>query len=424
MKLTRKLVSFAAATVCAASFMCGGEALLTVGADETYGMLTYSTFDKDRDGTYDFAEIIDCDKSAVSVNIPAEIEGLPVLLIEYGAFKECTQLKSVSIPDSVIEIGESAFENCTSLENIIIPNSVTNIHRDVFRNCTSLESVTIPESVVSIARDVFSGTALVNNQTDIKYVDEWVVDCDKDVTSAEIKNGTKGIACSAFSQNTKLKSVKIPDSVELINASAFYRCESLESITIPDSVKEIGNLTFSGCKSLSSVRMSNSVKEIGYGTYSGTNLNSVIIPKSVKGIGSSAFSSCESLESVTLLNPDCEFWDSATAISNGYDQKGHYYNGTICGYENSTAEKYAADLGYKFLAISDYGVLGDADGDGKVSAKDASLIFSEFKRTYGGESGSFTAQQIERCDLSGDGKITALDASKVFTIYKENYRKG
>ncbi len=112
-------------------------------------------------------------------------------------------------------------------------------------------------------------------------------------------------------------------------------------------------------------------------------------------------------------------------IINGSDKNSKaYYKGAIYGYSDSTAHTYADKYNYIFLAINDYGVLGDVDGDEKVTAKDASLMFSEFKRIYNSEPSTFTEQQMKRCDFNGDGKITAIDVSNAFSIYKENYRRG
>ncbi len=74
-----------------------------------------------------------------------------------GAFKDCSGLLSVEIPDSVQEIGQGAFSECKSLTSIIIPNSVKEIGVVAFSGCTSLKSVTIPNSVKKIGGYAFLG---------------------------------------------------------------------------------------------------------------------------------------------------------------------------------------------------------------------------------------------------------------------------
>ena len=81
-------------------------------------------------------------------------------VIGEGAFKDCTSLESIDIPNSVTEIDGYAFGGCTSLESIDIPNSVTEIGEVAFEGCTSLKSIhSAIEKVdgVVIEGDAFNG---------------------------------------------------------------------------------------------------------------------------------------------------------------------------------------------------------------------------------------------------------------------------
>ena len=93
--------------------------------------------------------------SETKVVIPAEMEGLPVRAIR-GAFRDCTGLTSITIPNGVTAIGDGAFYGCTGLTSITIPNSVTAIGHGAFQGCTGLTSVTIPNSVKSIGSGAFA----------------------------------------------------------------------------------------------------------------------------------------------------------------------------------------------------------------------------------------------------------------------------
>ena len=89
---------------------------------------------------------------------------IPESVTEIGkyAFLGCTLLTSINIPDSVTEIGSSAFESCTSLSSINIPDSVTKIGYEAFKDCTSLTSINIPDSVTKIDRYAFNGCTSLN----------------------------------------------------------------------------------------------------------------------------------------------------------------------------------------------------------------------------------------------------------------------
>ncbi len=90
-----------------------------------------------------------------SLEIPSTYNSLPVTKIYYDAFRDCSSLTSITIPDSVTSIEYNAFSGCTSLTSITIPDSVTSIGNRAFRDCSSLTSITIPDSVTSIGIDAF-----------------------------------------------------------------------------------------------------------------------------------------------------------------------------------------------------------------------------------------------------------------------------
>ena len=91
------------------------------------------------------------------VTIPSRIDGKPVTVISYNAFRECTSITSVIIPNSVTNIYFQAFLYCSNITNVTLGNSVTRIDRLAFMDCSSLTNITIPKSVVHIEESVFSG---------------------------------------------------------------------------------------------------------------------------------------------------------------------------------------------------------------------------------------------------------------------------
>ncbi len=188
------------------------------------------------------------------------------------AFRFCSSLTSVTIPNSVTSIGSRAFYNCTGLTSIEIPNSVTSIGSEAFYKCTGLTSIEIPNSVTSIEGSAFSGC--------------------RGLTSVTIGNSVTSIGSEAFSYCSGLTSIEIPNSVTSIGYKAFYYCTGLTSVTIPNSVTSI---------EVSAFTIPNSVTSIGYQAFSGcSGLTSIEIPNSVTSIEGYAFNNCTGLTSVTI----------------------------------------------------------------------------------------------------------------------------
>lgn len=98
------------------------------------------------------------------VNIPGSLGGKYISDIGWGAFRDCKNLKSVNIPDSLILIGTYAFDECTGLENVTIPEGVTGIDSLAFNNCTSLKTIVIPDTVTFFGGGTFWGC------TNLEYV--------------------------------------------------------------------------------------------------------------------------------------------------------------------------------------------------------------------------------------------------------------
>ncbi len=247
---------------------------------------------------------------------------------------------SVNIPESVTynsrtysvtTIDNYAFRGCSSLTSITIPNSVTTIDYAAFYGCEGLTSVTIPNSVTSIGSDAF-----------------W--DC-SGLTSVTIGNSVTSIGSYAFYECSSLTSVTIGNSVTSIGDYAFYYCSGLTSVTIPNSVTSIGSNAFYGCGGLTSV----------YNThvfaYLNTNYEGIYeIPYGIKSISSGAFCDCSGLTSVIIPN-------SVTNIGRGAFYNTAWYNNQPDGivYAGKFAYKYKGTMPEGTSIVLEEGTLGIAD---------------------------------------------------------------
>ncbi len=238
---------------------------------------------------------------------------IPDSVTEIGgkAFYGCRSLKSVTIPDSVTSINDGAFWNCTSFTSITIPNSVTKIGRYVFAGCTSLTSITIGNGVTSIGDSGFSYCKSLTSITIPDSVTEIGIYAFKEcfsLTGVTIGNGVTSICEYAFDDCTSLTSITIPDNVTSIGDWAFRNCTSLTSATIGNGVTEIGEKAFYNCTLLTSVTIGNSVTNICEWAFEDcTSLTSITIPDSVTWISKYAFDDCTSLTEINVSSNNANY---------------------------------------------------------------------------------------------------------------------
>ena len=267
-----------------------------------------------------------------------------------GAKDACT---NCVIKDGTRIIADSVFYEHKNLLSVTIPNSVTNIGEHAFEGCVDLKDIMISAGIENIGRDAFSNTGYfredenwVENQL---YLGDYLLCVTDECKSCVIEDGTKIIANSAFTENANLTNVLIPDSVVAIGDGAFSACTGLKSVTIPNGVISVGNYAFGDCISLINITISGNVNKLGnyafsncedltrvkindhinilgdyafencislttiigldgvtrigdYTFFNCRNLKSITIPNSVTVIGDSAFDYCESLSSITILD--------------------------------------------------------------------------------------------------------------------------
>lgn len=258
-----------------------GEIVLTVPTEKT---VDTTSFVIPSQGSQGLAYTLNADGVSYSVTgigtctdtevvIPSTYEGLPVTGIGSSAFKNCSNLKSVTIPDCITIIGHSAFDKCSELISITIPDGITRIGDALFRDCSNLASITIPDGVTSIGGDAFR-------------------------------------SCS------NLTSITIPEGVTSIEGYAFDYCNNLTSIEIPDSVTSIGNYVFGACSSLATITIPIRVTSISKSLFIGcSSLTSVTIVGKVTNVGESAFYYCDKLTTI-YYNGTAEDWANVTIGSN------------------------------------------------------------------------------------------------------------
>lgn len=233
-----------------------------------------------------------------------------VTTIGERAFQSSSNLRGITIPETLKSIGNGAFMGCSSLESIDIPSGVTSIGESAFSGCTSLKSFSgalasddgrclidggkliafapagltefsVPSEVTSIGKAVFSGCYSLSSLT--------------------LPDGLTEIGPAAFRGCSSLTSIEIPAGVERIPTSAFEGCEILSEVNIPSSVKVIEQYAFMSCRSLQRIILPEGVETLGDDCFRmSTSLTIADLPSTVNRVGNNCFYDCLSLYSVTV----------------------------------------------------------------------------------------------------------------------------
>lgn len=264
------------------------------------------------------------------VVIPSKINGVTVTTIGTDAFLGLN-ITSVTIPDSVTEIGANAFAGCTNLTSVNYAGDWSNLTiqsgnpavEDAV-NAQLFDFAFTPDNTAVIVTKYNGIAADVTIPSRYKGKPVTAINNavfpNSAVTSVTIPDSVTSIPDAAFVNCSELTNISIPNSVTYIGLSAFSSCTSLKSITLPSSLSSISEALFFDCSQLTTIQIPDSVSSIqAYAFYTCRNLKTIRIPVSVTSIGDYAFDGCPSSMTVTYSGSKTQ-WD---AISKGS------YNGVL-----------------------------------------------------------------------------------------------
>lgn len=233
----------------------------------------------------DHAEVCGYEGSDASLEVPSEVDGLPVTVVQELLDADDRTVTRVTLPDTVTTIEANAFGNPDghgnkSLKSIDFGNNLQTIGYAAFCECESLSSATLPDSITSVGGMAFTGTDLktVHIPSSLQHLGKgafsalWSLEAfeqqgENPIASVrdgvlftadgstllaypgardgsyEIPGGTKGIGYGAFA-GTKLTSVTFPEGLTSIGNCAFLGCAQLASLDFPQSLESIGAWAF------------------------------------------------------------------------------------------------------------------------------------------------------------------------------------
>ncbi len=313
------------------------------------------------------AVILGVDLGISVCTIPSTINGYPVKRIQEYAFANNYELKSITIPESVVNVGYAAFWSCNNLTNVTFLGGSPYIDGFAFAYCSNLKSINMPSSISGFGDELFLGCSNLkyNVYNNAKYLGNnenpyvMLVESTNDsIRSCEIHPNTACINIDSFADCVNLTQITIPDSVQCIGVNAFKNCK-LESITTPlvkmvpyvntssdhwftmdhlginkeclkyatftSDYGQFSSPVFDGCSNLVRVVFSNNVDNMACiesrAFANCSNLASVNIPNSVTKIAKDAFEYC-GLRTITI--PDSvtyighsafQHWEALTDIT-------------------------------------------------------------------------------------------------------------
>lgn len=294
---------------------------------------------------------------------------------------------------AVTEIGWSAFRGCSSLTSITIPENVTNICDGAFLGCTSLKEVVFEDGFTVLSMGLnYEGEGLfydcplekVYLGRDLSYRSDRINGFSPFFGREKLKSITIGdcvteIGRYAFYDCCNLTSVTISKSVASIGERAFYDCSNLTSIIIPEGVTSIGSYAFYNCSSLTSFTIPEEVTLIGKVTFKGcSSLTSITIGKSVASIDQAALYECEALTSIYLMGgtPPSVGSDNFTGAS--------YADITVFVPQGTLAVYQAAEVWENFWDIQEHDIPVDSDIEIKKCAT-PTIIYGKGKLSIASE---------------------------------------
>lgn len=224
---------------------------------------------------------LDLTETTVAANPYEYVTGCHTEVNRIGekAFEGFAKLLEVKLPNSITYVGNSAFRDCNNLRSVTLYPGIVTIDGYAFSGCGSLTTIEIPESVAGINSFVFWGCG---NLMDVI-----------------MHEGLLTVGSSAFQNCNQLENLSFPSTTTNIGSAAFHGCFSLKHVDLPKSLQGIERNSFTNCRSLLSIAIPSHVKYIGDDAFSYcSQLEELRIPPMLETIGNRSFNGCNTLKDI------------------------------------------------------------------------------------------------------------------------------
>ena len=362
-----------------------------------------------------------------SVTVPTSLDGKPVIAIADEAFKGNTELTTVTVKSGVRDIGASAFEDCTALSKITLPDTIIHIGEKAIYN-TAYYNNTANWRLKKTQSDSSSGKVEIGSGSGMGSIDWEDISAPvlqylylgKNLIEIELAGiysinfGTLVIADGAFKGSTEAIDVGLPSSIVAIGCNAFEGCSKLASVRNLEYVDYIGDNAFKDCVSLEKIEIAdtvqfnaNAILNTGYYNNPENWFNGVLY------MGNRVVGTSTEVDEViisdgateiiggALLNKAVIIPETVTTIADNAFVSTE--NARIFGYRDSQAQRFAQEQDVAFVTLDDV-LKGDVNFNGIFDDGDYEILVNVASLT---EKQSFVITLAG--DMDDDGAVDGID---------------
>ncbi len=285
----------------------GGAASAAVGdkfEDEAKNFVFVVKSETDAEKTVELNKYQGKDGGEVAIPSYIEIDGAKydVTSIAARAFAYAKTITSITVPETIVEIGKACFQGCILLDKIALPNTITVLNSDLFSRCESLTSFVVPSAVT--------------------VIDDYAFDYCKSLTALQIPESVTEIKKLAF-RECAFESLELPSGLTTLGQWVFSGCPNLKTLEIPAAVTTIGDGFTRGCDALETISVAEgngAFKAVDGALYNADATvlvafpgakTEAVLPESVTEIANSAFEQCHGLVKITFGDALVKIGDKA-----------------------------------------------------------------------------------------------------------------